>query len=78
MTFPVPELVTCNDSPCLHGTCGDSPSGYVCHCEKGYMGTDCGIYFLLVLFFTNKVKKKGKSLFDNDLRFKMTYNSGKT
>lgn len=78
MTFLVPELVTCNDSPCLHGTCGDSPSGYVCHCENGYKGIDCGNYVFTSSIFKLYVKKKEESLFDNDMLFLMALLLDKT
>lgn len=77
MTFLVPELVTCNDSPCVHGTCGDSPSGYVCHCENGYKGIDCGNYVFTSSIFKLYVKK-GESLFDNDMLFLMALLIDKT
>lgn len=46
----VSELVKCADSPCLRGTCGDSASGFVCHCEKGYTGLDCGKYVIFIQY----------------------------
>ena len=48
----VSELVKCSDSPCLHGTCGDSASGFVCHCGKGYTGLDCGKYEDFIQYHT--------------------------
>ena len=48
----VSELVKCADSPCLRGTCGDSASGFVCHCEKGYTGLDCGKYVDFIQYHT--------------------------
>ncbi|XP_052694638.1 fibropellin-1-like [Crassostrea angulata] len=32
----------CDNSPCLHGRCQSTETGYVCVCDKGFAGSRCG------------------------------------
>lgn len=70
MIFFVLELVICNDLFCVYGICGDLLFGYVCYCENGYKGIDCGNYVFIGFIFKFYVKK-GEFLFDNDMLFLM-------
>lgn len=35
------SVASCKDTPCMHGTCLDTSTGYLCHCSLGYAGTNC-------------------------------------
>ncbi|XP_071494786.1 uridylate-specific endoribonuclease B-like [Diadema antillarum] len=32
----------CYSGPCVHGSCEETISSYICHCSPGFDGTDCG------------------------------------
>ncbi|KAE8610927.1 hypothetical protein XENTR_v10012282 [Xenopus tropicalis] len=34
----------CHSSPCLHGNCTDTITGYLCKCQVGYSGINCDIH----------------------------------
>lgn len=34
-------VVQCSSSPCVHGTCADTSSGFNCTCAPRYVGVKC-------------------------------------
>lgn len=34
-------VITCASTPCQHGACTDSPTGFVCACNSSYRGIRC-------------------------------------
>ncbi|XP_061173563.1 fibropellin-1-like [Saccostrea echinata] len=44
------DMDECASSPCVHGSCTDGVTGFVCSCLSGYTGINCEVVFLVVDF----------------------------